>query len=71
MEEFPERLRRLRESKKPIKKMNVTSELIGLSGDMLRRYERGESEPTRPALILIARYYDVSLDYLCCGEEKI
>ena len=31
---------------------------------MLRRYERGEAEPNKKALELIADYYGVSIDYL-------
>ena len=32
--------------------------------DMLRRYERGEVEPSMDALYKIADYYGVSTDYL-------
>ena len=45
MDEFPERLRRLRESMRPVRSMTVTSQLMGLSPDALRKYERGEVEP--------------------------
>jgi transcriptional regulator with XRE-family HTH domain len=44
--------------------MTVTSQLMGLHPDMLRRYERGESEPLPDALCLMADYYGVSTDYL-------
>lgn len=64
MNEFPERLRRLREEKKPVKSMAVVSELCGLERGALRRYERGERIPTMEALIALADYYEVSLDYL-------
>jgi transcriptional regulator with XRE-family HTH domain len=38
---------------------------------MLRRYERGEAEPSASALIKIADYYNVSVDYLLgLTEEK-
>lgn len=72
MDEFPERLRRLRESRRPVRSMAVTSELIGLSHDALRRYERGEREPGLTELKLIANYYYVSLDDLCWddGEQE-
>ena len=65
MNEFPERLRKLRESRRPVRSMAVTSELMGLSHDALRRYERGEREPGLTELKLIANYYYVSLDDLC------
>ena len=64
MSTFPERLRRLRESRRPLKSMTVTSQLMGMNPDALRRYERGESEPTLSALEKIADYYHVSVDYL-------
>lgn len=72
MSEFPERLRKLRESRRPVRSMAVTSELMGLSHDALRRYERGEREPGLTELKLIANYYYVSLDDLCCdgGEQE-
>lgn len=64
MDEFPVRLRKLREAMKPVKSMEITSQLIGLSPNMLRMYERGECEPTLSKLKLIAEYYGVSVDYL-------
>lgn len=64
MNEFPERLRKLREGKKPVKSMAVVSELCGLEKGTVRRYERGERTPTVDALIALADYYGVSLDYL-------
>lgn len=64
-EEFPGRLRKLREQKHPVKSMSITGELMGLkTPGMLRRYERGEVEPTVTALVKIADYYHVSVDYL-------
>ncbi len=64
---FPERLRKLR-----MKEGNsalVASELCGLNKNAFYLYERGESEPTLSNLIAIARYYDVSIDYLA-GETS-
>jgi transcriptional regulator with XRE-family HTH domain len=64
-EEFSKRLRRLRENKHPVRSMEVTGGLMGLSTPgMLRRYERGEAEPSASALVKIADYYNVSIDYL-------
>ena len=57
MNKFPERLRKLRESMRPVRSMTVTSQLMGLHPDMLRRYERGEAEPSMDALYKIADYY--------------
>ena len=64
MGEFPERLRKLRETMRPVRSMTVTSQLMGLSPDTLRRSERGEVEPSMDALYKIADYYGVSTDYL-------
>jgi len=68
MEEFAVRLQQLRESKKPVRSRKVTSELCGLPPDAIRRYERGEAEPTLSSLLLIADYFDVTLDELT-GRE--
>ena len=67
---FPERLRKLRESRRPLKSMTVTSQLMGMNPDALRRYERGEAEPTLSALEKIADYYHVSVDYLVRGQDR-
>lgn len=45
--------------------MTVTSQLMGLSPDALRKYERGEVEPRMSALKAMAEYYGVSIDELC------
>lgn len=64
-EEFPGRLRRLREEKRPLLSMETTGEPMGLNTPgMLRRYERGEAEPTATALRKMADYYHISVDYL-------
>lgn len=61
---FPIRLRKLRESKRPLRSMALTSELIGLPPNALSKYERGEIKPTAESLAAIADYYHVSMDYL-------
>jgi transcriptional regulator with XRE-family HTH domain len=60
--EFPERLRKLRD-RKHIKRY-VLSERCGLHSDAIRRYERGEAKPDYDSLIAIADELDTSLDYL-------
>ena len=44
--------------------MTVTSQLCGLPPGAIRKYERGEAEPKMDAMVAIADYYKVSLDYL-------
>lgn len=72
MSTFSERLRRMRESKRPVVSRRITSELIGLSKNALQRYERGEREPGLSELKLIAEYYGKGLDEFCWdeGEKK-
>ena len=56
--EFPRRLRRLREEKRPLRSMAVTSELIGLPPGAIRKYERGEAKPTVESLSAIKAQAD-------------
>ena len=64
--EFRQRLQQLREKKK-ISRI-VLSELCGLHPDAVRRYERGESEPTLESLVSIAEFFGVTIDFLV-GRE--
>lgn len=66
--EFRQRLQQLREKKRISRK--VLSELCGLSSDAVRRYERGEVEPTLHSLVAIAEYFEVSVDYLVGRCDK-
>ena len=66
--EFRKRLQQLRERKRISRK--VLSELCGLNSDAIRRYERGEREPTMHSLVAIAEYFEVSVDYLVGRSEK-
>ena len=67
---FPERLRALRERGRPIRSQRVTSELMGLGTNTLRRYERGEREPRVSELKQIANYYHIGLDDLCWDKGE-
>jgi transcriptional regulator with XRE-family HTH domain len=60
--EFRERLQYLREQKRISRR--VLSELCGLNPDAVRRYERGEAEPTLHSLVAIAEFFEVTVDYL-------
>lgn len=64
MDGFAERLQKLRIERKPVRARQTVAGLCGLPPDAIRRYERGEAKPTMDALIRIADYYEVSLDYL-------
>ena len=52
IEQFPERLQRLREKQQ--RSRRVVSELCGLPSDAVRRYERGEAKPSYEALIALS-----------------
>lgn len=67
---FPKRLRSLREARRPVPSMAMVSELCGLERGAVRRYERGEREPTLRALCALADYYGVTLDYLAGRKKK-
>lgn len=64
MNEFPNRLQKLRKEKRPLLSMAATSELIGPPTGAIRKYERGEAKPTAETLAAIADYFNVSMDYL-------
>lgn len=66
--EFRQRLQQLREKKRISRK--VLSELCGLNSDAIRRYERGEIEPTLHSLVAIAEYFEVTVDYLAGRCDK-
>lgn len=61
-EVFRQRLQRLREQRQISRK--VLSELCGLNTDAVRRYERGEAEPTMSSAVALADELGVSVDYL-------
>ena len=63
---FPQRFRQLRQRRKLSGR--VLSELLGLSKNMVFRYEKGECEPSLTVAVTMAEFFDVSLDYLA-GKE--
>lgn len=62
MSTFPDRLRRLRERQQL--KRCVLSELCGRNRNTIKRYEMGTQKPSMDALMSIADYFGVSIDYL-------
>ncbi len=59
---FYRRLRDLREDND--KNQSVIAEYLGIAQTQYSRYERGERELPLHHAIALARYYEVSLDYL-------
>lgn len=62
MNEFSERLKMLRE-KKDISLSEMAID-IGMAKSLLWRYETGKSEPGLSALIQLAEYFGVTLDWI-------
>lgn len=61
-DEFPQRLRKLRERRKLTRA--TLGELCGLSKDIIRKYERGERKPSVNSLQALADFFGISTDYL-------
>ncbi len=62
MKDFSEVLRMLRTERKVSQK--VLGEQLGISDRNIRFYESGEHRPDFEGLLLLADYFEVSLDYL-------
>ena len=63
-ETFPQRLRRLRERSGLSK--SALSELCGLGANTIGFYENEVCRPGADAVISIAAFFDVSVDYILC-----
>ncbi len=62
METFGERLKNLRLEKK-VGQIEL-AKALGVGKSIISLWERNECEPTLSKLILLAKYFDVSIDYL-------
>lgn len=65
---YIKRIRNLREDSD--KTQQEIAEILGTSQTMYARYERGANEMPVRHLITLAKYYNVSLDYLCGLTNK-
>jgi len=65
---FPKKLQVLREKRRLSR--HTLSELCGLSRNVIGMYERGEKAPSVDALVSLADYFGVSVDYLLGREKK-
>lgn len=69
MSVLSERLFQLRKQKNL--SQEELAELSGIAYRSYRRYESGEREPVASTIIVLARFFDVSADYLLgLGDEK-
>ena len=67
MNKFAERLKELREEKN-MSELQL-AKVLGVSSTTINRWERGLRAPNLDSLILLARFFDVSIDYLCGLED--
>jgi transcriptional regulator with XRE-family HTH domain len=68
MNKFSEKLRTLRNEKK-ISQIKFAS-IIKYSQQVISDWENGKAEPTAPAIITIAKYFDITTDYLLGLENE-
>lgn len=68
MTKFPERLKELREAR-GLSQAKVAEEL-GLSRFSVYAYEKSKASPTLDGLVILADYFDVTLDYLLGRTDK-
>lgn len=68
MEDFPARLRRLREQHGFTRK--TLGELCGRDKNTIRRFERGERVPNINTAKILANIFKVTMDYLCVNEKN-
>lgn len=68
IDDFPQRLRMLRERKGISRR--VLADFCQLSKSAVARYERGEREPTASVISRLADYFEVSTDYLLGRAEN-
>ena len=68
MQDFSEVLRELRTEKKISQK--ALGEILGISDRNIRFYETGEHRPDFEGLLILADYFQVSLDYLVGRSEE-
>ncbi|MBQ7881075.1 MAG: helix-turn-helix transcriptional regulator [Clostridia bacterium] len=62
MTKFPERLKELRKDKKL--SQNALSKQIGISQAAIAKWEKGIIMPTIESAVIIAKFFNVSIDYL-------
>ena len=65
--EFRERLNQLRREKGLSQEQ--LAEMVGVTRQAVQKWEAGTSRPDMDNLVTLARYFDVTLDYLISGAE--
>ena len=67
MDTFLDRLQSLMDEKK-VNAKQVTSE-AGIASSAITDWKKGRAKPSLPAAISLAKYFDVSLDFLVLGKR--
>ena len=67
MNKFPERLKKLREEKGLTK--NQLAKEVGFGHSAISRWEYGAQIPNIDTLVVFAKYFNVSCDYLVGMED--
>lgn len=62
--EFAKRLRNLREERVPTPSQTTVGHAVGVKQKVVSSWEVGDKLPTYPHLLQIAKFYEVSTDYL-------
>lgn len=68
MKIFAERIHALRKARN-IRREDIAKE-TGISFQSYRRYETDEREPTAPTIVALAKFFNVSADYLLGLEDE-
>lgn len=64
---FAERLKELRKERN-MSELQL-AKVLGVSSTTINRWGRGLRVPNLDSLVLLARFFDVSIDYLCGLED--
>ena len=65
---FPQKLQSMRERRRLSRQM--LADLCGLSRNVIAQYERGKGFPSIGNLIVLAEFFDTSIDELCVHRAK-
>lgn len=65
---FGKRLKKIRKDRGYTQ--TIVEKITGIDRSTISAYERGERKPSYDTLIILARLYKVSIDYLCGNSDR-
>lgn len=65
---FGKRLKKIRKDRGYTQ--TIVEKITGIDRSTISAYERGERKPSYDNLIILARLYKVSIDYLCDNSDR-